>query len=202
MESALKIVQPERIVKLDLGCGQTCKEGFEGVDLYEQNAKHKVNLMRFPWPFEDNSIEELYCSHFIEHLPLRDLTTTDIELNVKTMNRFNGKDFLFAFFDECYRILKPDCTMTVITPNAFSAGAFQDPTHRRFIVAETFCYLSLNWRKTHKLDHYNVECNFDGTVNPLVPEELNLLHPEAAQRRFRENVNTVIGWQAVMKAIK
>jgi hypothetical protein len=46
--------------------------------------------------------------------------------------------------------------------------AFQDPTHRRFIPSSTIYYFSKQWRDVNKLDHYNVECDFDFQVGEAV----------------------------------
>lgn len=178
------IAKPEKLLRLDLGAGQSPAEGFEGVDIWS-GSKHVVDLMKFPWPFADNSVEEIHCSHFIEHLPME-------------MVPHNGrlKDLFFAFFDECYRILVPGGKMRVICPCGRSNRAFQDPTHRRFIVEATFAYLWKEWRVTNKLDHYNVECDFASNVNPVVPTEMTLLHPEAQARRFSESWNVIVDWDA------
>ena len=56
-------------LKLDLGAGQSPREGFEGVDLNAPNPAHRVDLFSYPMPWEDSSVDELHCSHFIEHLP-------------------------------------------------------------------------------------------------------------------------------------
>lgn len=186
LTNAPKIAAPARELKLDLACGQSPREGFEGVDVWE-GAKHRVDLLQFPWPWETSSVDELHCSHFIEHIP---------------METRGGKDLFFAFFDECWRIVKPGSRMTVICPNARSNRAFQDPTHRRFIVAETFLYLHKPWREAQKLGHYNVECNFHVQCDPIVPAEITLLHPEAQMRRFTESWNTILDWQAVLTPIK
>jgi hypothetical protein len=182
-ESTVVLAKPASIVKLDLACGQSPKEGFEGVDLWE-GACHRWDLLQFPWPWKDSSVDELHCSHFIEHIPM---ATTAA-----------GKDLLFAFFDECHRVLKPGGRMTVLCPNARSNRAFQDPTHRRFIVAETFLYLHKPWRVANKLDHYKVACDFHVQCDPIVPTELTLLHPEAQMRRFTESWNVILDWQAVL----
>jgi predicted SAM-dependent methyltransferase len=174
--------------KLDLACGSSKKEGFYGVDVSDKVGADLVfNLMTFPWPWSDSSVDEIHCSHFIEHLPM-------IEID--------GKDMLFRFFDECYRILKPEGLMTIVTPNARCNRAFQDPTHRRFIVAETFLYLAKEWRVLNKLDHYNVDCDFATTVDPIVMSEMTLLHPEAQNRRFNGEWNTILDWQAKMVSKK
>jgi predicted SAM-dependent methyltransferase len=194
------LAPPVRNVKLDLACGQSAREGFEGVDVWP-GARHVVNLMRFPWPWADNSVDELHCSHFIEHLPLRDLEERDLSGTDRT---WLGRDFLFAFFDECWRILKHEGTMTVICPNARSNRAFQDPTHRRFIVAETFYYLNRDWRESQKLTHgpYDVKCHFGFNAVPIIPIELNALSPEVQQRRFNSEWNAVLDWQASLVCLK
>lgn len=136
------------MVKVDLACGQSKQEGFVGVDIWE-GADIVHNLFTFPYPFEDNSVDEIFCSHFIEHLPM-----DYVEHNGK------NKDLLFAFMDEVHRILKPGGKAHFIFPNAKSSRAFQDPTHRRFIPEQTVAYFNKQWRELNKLDHYNVECDF------------------------------------------
>jgi predicted SAM-dependent methyltransferase len=109
----LVLAAPRAELKLDLGCGQHPKEGFEGVDLYASQAKHKIDLFKFPWrDFKDNSVDEIYCSHFLEHIPAREIETRD--LNDPKRTDFLGQDMLFAFMDECYRILKPHEWMHVV----------------------------------------------------------------------------------------
>lgn len=170
--------------KLDLACGDRKQEGFKGVDIADIPGVDVVqNLRQYPWPWADNSVDEIYCSHYIEHIPMEEI---------------NGKDALFCFFDECYRILKPGKSLIIFCPNARCNRAFQDPTHRRFIVGETFLYMNKEWRDANKLSHYNVLCDFGIQVDPLIPIELSLLHPEAQHRRMNENWNTIADWKATL----
>lgn len=188
----LELAKPTTLLKLDLACGQVKKDDtFKGVDFWWKESDYCFDLQKFPWPFEDNSVDELYCSHYIEHIPMEYVEHQGVQ-----------KDSLFAFFDECYRILKPDCIMTVICPSARSNRGFQDPTHRRFIVSESFLYLSDEWRKINKLDHYFVNCNFGINVAHSMSSEMNLLHPEAQSRRFNESWNVVYDWFATLKSLK
>jgi len=189
-------------LKLDLGCGQNPKEGFDGVDLYAPNAKYKVDLFKFPYPFEDNSVDEIHCSHFVEHLPCREVEARDIAVDLLEATRFRNQDFFFAFFDECYRVLKPEGTMFVAVPFGRNTRAFQDPTHRRFIMAETFGYLWKPWREANRLDHYNVRCNFASDVRPIVMEEMNLLAPERAAHKMNVEWNAVLDLHVTLKPVK
>lgn len=207
----LKMAAAGKQVKYDLACGQSPREGFEGVDLLAPNVQYRVDLFKFPWPWMDNSVDELHSSHFIEHIPAREIEERDLDLSRcaaaalpegSVQKDFLGKDMMFAFFDECWRILRKDGKMQVICPALRSNRAFQDPTHRRFIPAETFLYLNDNWRKANKLDHYRVRCNFDVKCDPIVPIEMTTYHPEAQQVKLTHFWNTIVDWTASMMALK
>lgn len=182
------IATVEQPLKLDLGCGQNPCEGFEGVDIGGDVAKHKVDLLKFPWPFETSSVDEVHCSHFVEHIPM-------------ALDE-SGKDLFFAFFDELYRVLKPNAKATIIWPALQSVRAFQDPTHRRFIPAETMLYLSDEWRKLNKLDHYRADCNFAVNVNPTVQQAETLRHPTVGTNRLREMWNVAVDFHAILTSLK
>jgi hypothetical protein len=199
---AVPTAAPTKPVMLDLACGQNVREGYEGVDIWS-GAKHVVDLWKFPWPWADSSVDTLHCSHHIEHIPCREVEERDL-LNVTEAlkKEWIGKDMFLSFFDECWRVLKNGGKMSIITPCARNNRAFQDPTHRRFIVAETFLYLNEGFRKGNKLDHYRVKCNFAVKADPVVLTEMSLLHPEAQQRRFNESWNTILDWSANLVALK
>lgn len=130
------------MVKLDLACGDNKKEGFTGVDLYKTDSvdvQHDLSV--FPWPFESDSVDEVWCSHYIEHC--RDLC---------------------GFWSELHRILKPGGKATIIAPYAKNNRAWQDPTHVRGIVEESFWYLDANFRKVNKLSHYLADVDFEFSV--------------------------------------
>lgn len=92
------ITQDKKDIAVVLGVEQ---EDCEGVDI-------KHDLTKFPYPFEDESIDGAFSSHFIEHL--------DGPTRIK-------------FFNEMYRILKPNARMRHIHPHYRSVRAIQDPTH-------------------------------------------------------------------------
>ena len=194
------VAEPTRETKLDLGCGDHCAPGYEGVDLFAEGAPHRIDLLTFPWPWATSSVDALRCSHFIEHVPMVYVTRGN---TYELVQRQGTVDLLLAFFNECWRILKPNGTMLVVTPALQSVRAFQDPTHRRFLPPQFYPYLNVEVRKANGLDHYlGATCNFSGNANPIIPTELSLLSPEAQQRRFGESWNTVLDWHAVLTAIK
>ena len=197
--------------RLDLGCGQNVKEGYEGVDLYGSEASHLVDLFKFPWPFSDDSVDEIHCSHFLEHIPAREVEVRDLTLSENAgkgsrsdeeiMREFVGKDMFFAFMDECYRIMKMSAWMHVVVPSGRSNRAFWDPTHRRFFMQETFGYLWDPWRKANKLDHYRVKCNFVSNVNYSLPAEEMLRAPEVHNERFHHMWNVTHDWLAELQKL-
>jgi SAM-dependent methyltransferase len=160
------MVSMERKIKIDLACGQNKQPEHIGVDIAGDCDINHDLFNSFPYPFGDNYADEIFCSHFIEHIP---------------MEYINGKDKLFAFIDECYRILKKGGKLTLIFPNALSIRAFQDPTHRRFIPATTAYYFNKEWRNANKLDHYNVECDFDFIIGESVNGNWQIRSNDAKQ---------------------
>lgn len=154
-----KTKKEPKIIKLSLACGDNKPEGFLGVDIAKtKSADYVQDLFKFPWKqFKDNSVDEIECSHFVEHIPHG--------------NGYN--DPFFQFFDEIYRILKPaefdpanpniptKGFMNIVCPYYSSMRAWQDPTHQRAISEASFLYLNKQWRQDNKLDHYPVTCDFD-----------------------------------------
>lgn len=190
-------------LRLDLGCGKTPREGFEGVDLYA-DVQHRVNLMKFPWPWDDASVEAMFCSHFIEHIPACYVGPDNVYRLVPATSE--DKDLLLRFFDECHRVLQLGGTIQLIWPALQSVRAFQDPTHRRFIPMETMHYLNPTWREANGLEHYLgcarfevVETNF--APSSLLEQQGALAHPEAVGQALLRNWNLIGDFQATLRSI-
>lgn len=145
----LVFAKDESPVRIDFGCGQNCTVGADGkkyigVDFVKCEGVDVVHdLTQFPYPFEDDSVDEIVSNHFVEHL--------------------TGDDFM-KHMDECWRILKKGGKMRLNHPYCFSARAFQDPTHKTFIPAERYQYFDTNWRAVNKLDHYPIKSDFEFQV--------------------------------------
>lgn len=146
-------------LKLSLACGGMKPDGFKGVDIVKtDDADYVVDLLKFPWKeFADNSVDEIECMNFVEHIP----------------HGNSQHDPFFQFFDEIYRILKPaefdpanpniptKGFARITSPYYTSMRAWQDPTHHRAISEASFLYLNKEWRINNKLDHYPCSCDFD-----------------------------------------
>lgn len=169
-------------MKLDLACGQQKVPGFKGVDSVPGPGVDFVHdLEVYPWPFKDNSCEEINISHYLEHV----------------------KDF-FKFFEEVWRICQNGATVKVLSPYYTSIRAWQDPTHVRAISEATFNYVNKKWLKDVKMDHYaSNKANFEVVkVMMMLNEPWNTKSEDARQFAVRHYFNVVSDIYAELKAIK
>jgi predicted SAM-dependent methyltransferase len=174
-------------VRVDLACGARKKEGCIGVDVVDIEGVDIVHdLTNYPWPFEDNSVDEVYSHHYIEHIP------HDIH------NEKDKRDGLIQFVDEIYRILKPGGKAVLVAPYYTSMRAFQDPTHERFICDGTFYYFNKEWREgdTQKLGHYNIKSDFDMVFSYYITNEMTLKSEEVRKKAFSNDWNVIEDIQA------
>jgi len=103
---------------LELGCGRTKHPNAVGIDriaLPGVDIVHDLN--QIPYPFEDNTFDEVRVIHVLEHL-----------------------DSILAVMEEIHRITKPDARIVVITPHHTDAISWQDPTHKWHLNSYSFSY--------------------------------------------------------------
>ena len=130
------------ILKLDLGCGPNKKEGFLGVDTLPFDGKVDIvhDLKKTPWPWKTDSVDEVYSSHFLEHL--------------------TGAERV-PFFNELWRVMKMGSNAFIIVPSWTSERAYGDPTHQwPPVCGFAFYYLHKVWRDGNA-PHVGLTCNFD-----------------------------------------
>jgi len=84
---------------------------------------HDLNV--FPYPFEDNSFDEICAFEVLEHC-----------------GHQGDAKYFFAQFDEFYRILKPDGILLATVPMWDSPWAWADPSHTRVIPRYSLVFLS------------------------------------------------------------
>jgi SAM-dependent methyltransferase len=126
-------------MKIDIACGQNKTPGFFGIDIAPCEGVDKVmDLEKFPWDIESDSVDEVVCNHYFEH------TANPME-----------------FMNELYRIMKPGAQAKIVTPYYTSIRCWQDPTHKNAISEATYYYYNKGWRDANKLDHYPITCDFD-----------------------------------------
>jgi SAM-dependent methyltransferase len=114
-------------MKINLGCGRQRKNGYHGVDLVQYVDKKGnemvdtiLDIEKQFLPDANNSVEEILADNVLEHL---------------------GDGFIHAL-NECHRVLKTDGRLVGIVPVAGSKEDFQDITHKRHFIEESFGYLT------------------------------------------------------------
>lgn len=106
-------------MKLDIGCGVQKKPEFLGIDKIETaHTDYVFDITKDRFPFDDGSVEELYCGDVIEHITYQDM--------IHMMN-------------EAWRILKPKGKFTINTVYGFK-GWTDHPPHTRPIFENQFEY--------------------------------------------------------------
>lgn len=169
-----RIVPPEdKPFKLDLGCGDRKEEGFYGIDIAKtEQADYVFDLTQTPWPIDDAVVDEIACSHFFEHL--------------------TGAQRI-KFMEECYRIMKKGTKLVVIVPYWSSMRAIQDPTHQWPPLCEaSFLYFNKEWMEKNKLQHYNINCDFDYSYGYSLDNDLlvrNIEWQQFAVKHYIQSVN-------------
>lgn len=184
-------------IRLDLASGNNKQKGYIGVDIIgppDTDADVVHDLMKFPWPFEDNSVDEVFASHYLEHVPH---STPEI-------NRPGFDDPMFHFMDEIYRILKPGGLARFVCPYYTSVRAVQDPTHLRFISEPMFNYFNKKWREElNQLKHYPVKCDFEIVkLDHAISEEFTGKSQEAVAYSAMHFWNTVMDLQVTLRKPK
>ncbi len=124
------------------------------------------------WPWPDDSIDEVRCSHFVEHLEV---------------------DERIHFVNELWRVLKPEASAAITTPYGFSERAFGDLTHKWPPVHMFwFLYLDANWRAVNAPHNAFYTCNFYVESWPVLRPELQIRSQEYQQAAYQEQINAAL----------
>ena len=109
--------------KLHLGCGRNILQGWTNLDWVNKSGVDVVadldDCANTPLPFSDNYFDEFLGHHVIEHL-----------------------NNILPFFEEIYRVAKPEARAVFHVPYGSSDDAFEDPTHVRRYFVNSFDYFS------------------------------------------------------------
>lgn len=188
-------------MKLNLGSGDKNIPGFDGVDFFSTKAKYNLNLCKFPWLWEDSSVDELYSEHFLEHIPMSFVKSDGITYSQVPEN-VSDRDLLCKFMDECYRILKPGGKFKIIVPSGTSTRGFRDPTHRRFFMIDSFYYFNSKWREDRLIGHYLCQCDFDVDICHIVSNEVLSLSNDAIIKKCNSEWNASLDLNVVLHSRK
>jgi ubiquinone/menaquinone biosynthesis C-methylase UbiE len=100
-------------MKLNLGCGNKILDGYLNVDKFDYYNVDKVHdLEKFPYPFDNDSVDEILLSHVLEHIG-------------QDPNIFN------EILKEFYRVCKNQAVIDIAVPHPRHDDFISDPTHVR-----------------------------------------------------------------------
>ena len=121
--------------RLNLGCGTELLDGYLNIDkerLFYQDNFMCLSLGNCTLPFENNSIEQVVSSHFLEHL--------------------DGEE-IQHLIKELYRVCENGAIITFLCPYYKSPTAYR-PFHQQYI-SETFFddYKKMDPKKCKSADH-------------------------------------------------
>ncbi len=103
-------------LRLNLGCGMNRLDGYVNVDRFgEPDVRHDLEVV--PWPWPDDSANEVVLCHVLEHL---------------------GRDpqVYLGVMKELYRVCRDGAAIHVIVPHHRHDNFFNDPTHVRAVTAD------------------------------------------------------------------
>lgn len=147
-------------MKLNLGCGQNKKPGYVNVDKFDTFAPDVVwDLETFPWPFEDNSVDEIVLFHVLEHMG------ASVEVFLSIMK-------------EMYRVCAAGASIHIAVPHPRSEGFAGDPTHVRAITPTILSLFSKRncaewqkkgWPNTPLASYLDVDFEIESLEHELTP---------------------------------
>ena len=187
--ASVKKLRPVELLKLDLGCGPSKREGFHGVDQTGFAGVDTVcDLTKTPWPWLDNSVSEAHASHFVEHLTAWQRV---------------------AFWNELYRVLVPNGTAQIIVPHWASCRAYGDPTHQWPPVSEfAFYYIKKDWRMANaphsdiSINPQGFTCDLEAVWGNGMRPDLTVRNPEFQQFAMANYKEAITDLFVTVKALK
>jgi len=134
-------------LRIDLGCGQNKKEGYLGVDILPLPGVDYIIDIENGFDFlDDNSVDEYYSSHFLEHI--------------------NNLEFVL---NEVHRTLKKEGIFKVIVPHFTNPYYYSDYTHKRFFGFYSFDYFSeLRGKRIRSVPKYTKKFQFEVLAIKLI----------------------------------
>jgi hypothetical protein len=94
-----------------------------------------------------------------------------------------------SFFNELYRVMKPNATALIVTPNWSHSCAYGDPTHQWPPMSQWYpLYLHREWRAANA-PHAPFTCHFDHTIAGSWDQSIESRNAEFKQFAMANYVN-------------
>jgi hypothetical protein len=118
METMMPEIAGSEVLKLNLGCGQHALPGFVNVDK-NGTPELRWDLEKTPWPWPDNSVNEVVLNHVLEHLGESAAT-------------------FFEIVKELYRVCKHNAVIHITVTHPRHDDFLAEPTHVRAFTLDSF----------------------------------------------------------------
>lgn len=120
--------------KLNLGCGDDIKEGWDNVDIQKNKKITKsFDFNKFPYPIEDNTYDYIYTDNVLEHLKEPDKVV-----------------------QELWRIAKNNGIINIVVPHYTNKGAYSCLEHKRFFNEDCFIHLEKQVNKINPKKEFEI----------------------------------------------
>lgn len=158
------IINNEPSLKLNLGCGNTRRDGYYGVDRFPCAGADLLCDLERPLPFAESSVDAFFLDNVIEHI--QDIPSLVAEL---------------------VRVGKPGARITVVTPHFTSLSSWRDPTHIHHLT-----YFSFDHFAKSSTRHYTGgglvilerDLSFGGGLLGILGRLLFRFSPEKYERKY------------------
>jgi SAM-dependent methyltransferase len=152
-------IEKSNFIKLELGCGHTKKiKDAIGVDIVDLEDVDVVVNLNAGLPFENNTIDEIYSFHFLEHVE-------DLEFILK----------------EIHRVLKINGKTMGTVPHFANPYFYSDPTHSNSFGLYTLTY----YENQHNLFKRPVPNFYTSSLFQVSKIKLNFKSPFAGRYIFK-----------------
>jgi len=159
-------------IRLDLGCGGSCRTGWVSLDRSEAvDPDILCDLEVDGIPLPDSSVDEVRAIAILEHMT-RPLAITD----------------------EIWRVCKDKALVDIVVPHWSSDEAHLDPTHKSFFAEYSYQYFDRRMAG-YQVNSYGVKGAYDIVAmtlefkEPLVGDPLGDWKKPAEAERIRSHIN-------------
>jgi hypothetical protein len=185
------------MLKLNIGCGFNKRQGYINVDSQSECEPDVVANLEQPWPFEDNSVEEVYANHALEHMG-------------ETTAGF------LAIMKEMYRVCADGAKIYIQVPHYQHWTFHSDPTHVRKILPDGLQLFDQQFnrdriREGHANTPLGLYCGVDFVLEKTTPHydepwatriQNGLIATYDLQFATAHYVNVIAQWDFVLRVRK
>ena len=185
-------------MKLNLGCGNKLLKGYINLDkfnYYKCDITH--DLEKFPYPFKNDSVNEILLSHVLEHIGQQ-------------------PDTFINIIKELYRICTNNALITINVPHPRHEDFLSDPTHVRPITVLGLSLfdqkLNRDWQKAGAANsplglihnvNFNIE-KYEYSLDENIVSKRNIgeLNDQELEKMMLHNNNVIKQINMNLRAIK